>query len=99
MSEEEDPIRLDEEEVQDIIEWALSAGAMITLMHSAPLAQNVEEIAEKLNGYIEAVQIMYENIPDILVTPTHDLAVKTIESVEREDALVEQFRKEIDDNL
>lgn len=97
MSEEDQNIMLEPEEVQEIINWAISAGAMITLMKHAPEHENAEEAIERLEGYIQAIDIMYDNLPDSISETAHEVASDSIEEAEKQEALVEDFRRELDE--
>ena len=97
MSDEFDVIHLGEEEVQDIIDWAVSAAAMVILMKNAPEHQSVEEGMERLAGYIQAHGLMWENLPEIMVHPATVVAQESYDDAVAEEEQVEQFRDELRD--
>lgn len=90
-------IHLDDEQTQEIIDWAVSTAAMIHLMDNAPEHGNIEEAVERLEGYIEAVEIMIDNMPDVLVGPAVEVAHEAVDNALYEDEQVEAFREELKD--
>lgn len=97
MSDEFDIIHLDQEDCQNIIDWAVSAAAMVILMDNAPEHQNKDEGIERLEGYIQAIGIMWDNMPDVLVHPASVIAQESVEEAVEEEEAVEQFREELKD--
>lgn len=97
MADDFDVIHLDQEDVQEIIDWAVSAGAMVTLMHATPDPENAEETKERLEGFYQAVEIMFHNLPHVMEHPTQRVAEETLETARAEEEAVEQFRDELKD--
>lgn len=95
MDEHDEVRELEPDDVQEIIDWAVSASAMVVLMHHAPEHSNEEEAKERLDGYIQAIQIMIDNMPDALVEPAHVVAGAAVEDAEKEQELVDQFLEEM----
>lgn len=95
--EKKENITLEPEEVQAIINWAVSAGAMITILQNAPIHSNTEEALERLEGYVEAIDIIYANMPDCIIEPVHEVASESIDEAERNEEIVNEFRKQIDE--
>lgn len=97
MSDEFDIIHLDQEDCQEIIDWAVSAAAMVILMDNAPEHTNVAEAVERLEGYIQAVEVMWDNMPDVLAGPAAIIAQESVDEAVAEEEEVEQFREELKD--
>lgn len=97
MSDEFDIIHLDQEDSQDIIDWAVGAAAMVTLMSNIPPLSGEETIEDRLEGYVEAFQLMNINMPDILIAPAAAMAADAIDSSIAEEKQVEQFRAELEE--
>lgn len=97
MSDEFDIVHIDHESSQEIIDWAVSAAAMVILMDNAPAHSNTDEAMERLEGYIQAIQIMLENMPDVLVGPAAAIAQDSVDSAIEDEQTVEQFRQELDE--
>lgn len=97
MSDEFDIIHLDHDDTQSIIDWAVSAAAMVILMDNAPNGENKAEELERLQGYDQAVSIMWDNMPDILVNPAAIIAQESVDEAVEEEEQVEQFREELKD--
>lgn len=97
MSDEFDIIHLNQDETQEIIDWAVSAAAMVVLMDSAPVHDNVADNLEKLEGYIQAVNILLNNLPDVLRHPAAVIANESIEEALEEEAIVDEFKEELKD--
>ncbi len=95
MSDEFDIIHLDQESVQEIIDWAVSAAAMVILMDNAPIGDNKREELERLAGYDQAIDIMWDNMPDVLVGPATVVAQESVDEAVFEEEQVEQFREEL----
>lgn len=90
-------VHLNEEQVREIIEWAVSASAMVILMEAEPHHQTVDEAIERLEGHIQANTIMFENMPEVLVDPAAALAESTLANAEEEEAAVAELLDEIKD--
>ena len=97
MSDEFDIIHLDHEDTQAIIDWAVSAAAMVILMDNAPRGGSKEDELERLAGYDQAIDIMWDNMPDVLVTPAAVIAQESVDEAVEEEEQVEAFREELKD--
>lgn len=97
MADEFDIIHLDQDDTQAIIDWAVSAAAMVILMDNAPEHSNDEEGIERLEGYIQAIGIMWDNMPEILVGPAAVIAQESVDEAVEEEEQVEAFREELKD--
>lgn len=97
MADDFNIIHLDDEQVQAIIDWAVSTAAMVHIMESAPEHQNIQQAMDRLEGYIEAVDIIVENMPDVLIGPAVEVAHEAVENALHEEEQVEQFREELKD--
>lgn len=97
MSDEFDIIHLDQDDTQSIIDWAVSAAAMVILMDNAPRGENKREELERLEGYDQAINIMWENMPEILSGPAAIIAQESVEEAVEEESAIEQFREELKD--
>ena len=97
MSDEYDIIHLGHEEVQEIVNWAVSAAALVTLMDNAPVHTNEKEAMERLDGYIQAIRLIMDNMPDVLIRPAEIVAMEAIDEAEKEQAIVEDFLEELEE--
>ncbi len=93
----EDSHELNMDEVQEVLNWALSACAMITLMHASPEHKNPFEAIERLDGFLEAVEIMYHNIPDCMEEPAFKIAEDCIADADAADNAVAELRDLLND--
>jgi hypothetical protein len=88
---------LSDESAQEIINWAVDVAATITLMfHEVPV-ETPEESLLKLQRFEEIIARIYEEMPDELADPAHELAVSAIERAEFEEEQVEEFLEQIKD--
>src|SRR5688500_5672764 len=90
-------ISLEPEEVQSIIDWAISTAAMVTLMQHAPQHEDEAAAMDRLYGYIEDVQIMYDNMHYCIIEPSHEIAGDVIEEAHETERQVEEFMEELKD--
>lgn len=97
MSDEYDIIHLGQEDVQEIVNWAVSAAALVTLMDNAPEHTNNEEAYERLEGYIQAIRLIMDNMPDVLIRPAEIVAMEAIDGAVEEQAIVDDFMEELKD--
>jgi thioredoxin reductase len=97
VSEENEEVVLSNEEVQEVIEWAVAAGALITLLHSAPNVTNEEEMQERLDACDQAIEIIYHNMPETLEPSTHEIAEGWLEEVEEDERIVNTFKSQLED--
>ena len=97
MSDDFDVIHLDQGEVQSIIDWAVSAAAMVILMDNAPVGEDEEGELERLEGYTQAISIMWDNMPEVLVSPAAIIAQESVDEAVEEEEQVEAFREELKD--
>lgn len=95
MADEFDIIHLDQDDTQAIIDWAVSAAAMVILMDNAPRGENKDEELERLEGYTQAISIMWDNMPEILVNPAAIIAQESVDEAVEEEEQVEQFREQL----
>lgn len=95
MSDEFDIIHLGQEDTQAIIDWAVSAAAMVILMDNAPRGDDDEGELERLAGYSQAIAIMWDNMPQILVNPAAIIAQESVDEAVEEEEAVEQFREQL----
>lgn len=97
MADDFNIIHLGQDDVQKIIDWAVSAGAMVTLMHATPDPEDEKETKERLDGFYQAVEIMFHNMPEVMEEPAHMVAEETLENARAEEAAVEELRNELKD--
>lgn len=97
MTDDFDIVHLDQEDAQSIIDWAVRAAGMVVLMDNAPEHTDTKSALERLDGYIEAVETMVENMPDCLVQPAIAVATEAYNEAVYEEEQVDQFREELRD--
>lgn len=100
MSDEVDPFDIDylnEEETQEVVNWALPSAAMIVFMDSQPDADNLEDALEQIQGWRQAVDIMMRNLPVCLMDPAINLAQESYDEAVYEEEIVEGFLQQIEE--
>lgn len=95
--EAEAEFHLDPGEVEEVVMWAIHAASTITLMHHHPEHDNDKEALERLEGYIQALEMMYNDLPTCIIEVSHDVASSIIEEAEANEAIVEEFVEQIKD--
>jgi hypothetical protein len=80
------------EEACEVIQWAASTAALVVLMKHDEL----DDIAEKLAGFEEAIDSAFAEIPDCLSDAAYEIAQESVEEAAAEEDAVEQFRIELD---
>lgn len=96
MSDDFDVYHANHEEAQEIIDWALSAAGMITLMATEHPSTTIEQAMAKLDRFEGAIRIMVSNMPPVLSHAGNVIAGDAIEAAEQEEKEVEELRKELD---
>lgn len=99
MSDDDDfnTIHLNEEQTQAIIDWAVQTAAVVILMGQSPDHKDNAEMAERLDGFIESVEIMWTNMPAVLAVPAITIAREAISDSVIEEETVAQFLQQIED--
>jgi len=92
MADEDKEIELDGDEIEQIISWAIGTGALITLLHSSDEPENDEECRDFVDRDIEAIEMMYHNMPDCLVEHAHEIAGEIVDTEEE----IDTFREQLD---
>lgn len=95
MADEFDIVHGTPEEIQEIIDWAVRAAALVILMETSPEANNVDESLDKLEGFKDAVKIMVDSQPELLISVASDVAQDSLERIQEEDEAVEEFREQL----
>lgn len=95
MPDEFDTINLDWEGAQEIINWAVSAGAMAYLMEGIP--EMIEDERERVEHYSEGVAIMLSNMPFALAQQSKNLAADSLGGAIEEEVAVEELREDLKD--
>ena len=90
MSDEFDIVHLNHDDAQEIINWAVPAAGMILLIDDAPVSTNP---TERLEGFLEAIRTIKDNMPESLLPHAAIIAQDTID----EEVEVNEFRKELDE--
>ena len=102
MSDDFDVVRLDEDEVHEVLHWAVGTGALIVLLdgtyeEDGEDSFTEEELRDRIKSYRKAVALMWDAMPEVLVAPATAIAEESAADAEEEEAQVEQFRKELDE--
>lgn len=97
MDDDEVEFELDGDDVQSIIDWAVDVASTITLMNHEVETDNDQERLEKLDRFEQAVEKIYDAIPDCISDAAHQNAISAIERAEYEEEIVEEFLEEIKD--
>lgn len=97
MSDEFDVIHLDQDDVQEVINWAVAAAAMVILMRQSPQSDDANEELDRLARYTHALDIIWRNLPDVLVSPATVIAEESINDAIAEEEEIERFRDELKD--
>lgn len=87
---------IDHTRAQEIINWAVGAGALIKILEMRRSDLEPEEENELLN---EALGIIIDNMPLFFAEYVLDKGLSMFESFEEVESMIEDFRREIDDKL
>lgn len=72
---------LEPEEIVSIIGWAIATGSILTaLVHSG--VDDPDDIVEYLEAYTTSINVMFANMPEILLDPAIELANEVVEAEE-----------------
>lgn len=97
MSDEFDVFYLDGDETQEVINWAVSSAAVVTLMMDSPPPSDTEEALDYLSTTIEALGIIWENIPDVIKGPAAAVATESLAAAIDEENQVAELREALKD--
>lgn len=92
-----EPSDLRPEDGEAILQWAITASAAVVLMQHHPEHDNSREAFEMLNHFKATIESMYNDIPDALLDNAYVLAENTIDNVNREEDMIDDFVKELDE--
>lgn len=96
MSDDDYSITLDEDDVQEIIDWALNASTNVVLMHNHPEPKRRGEARQKLEDFANVVNNLIEDMPDVLLDIALDIAEDRMKSVIEKD-VISRFQEELKD--
>lgn len=99
MTDEYDVTYLSEDEVNEVVGWAVNTGAILTSMQL-----DIDEVKQELaddpwgavEAYIDTLSLMLGAMPVVLLGPANAIAATAIEEVAQEESEVEAFREEIE---
>ena len=97
MSDEFDIEHFNHEQTQEALVWAMSAGAMVMLMHNSPKHKTPADTARRLDDFLNCVQIMMDNMPTCMHTPCAVIATESLTYADREERAVEELRQDLED--
>lgn len=97
MPDEFDTVHLDHDDSQSIIDWAVSAAAVVMLMSEHPPGENDEEELDRLRQYQDAITMMVDEMPEVLISPAALVAEESLQEAFEEESAVEQFREQMKD--
>jgi hypothetical protein len=95
-SDDFEEYKLDEDEIAEIIEWAVGTSAMVTLMWASPDHTDEESAIQRLDGFLEAIDIMVDNMPEVLHDPAMLRANHAIEVAEETEEQVMDFMEQVE---
>ncbi len=95
MSDEFDVVHLDEEETQNVVEWAVRAAAMVLLLSDMPEFDDDPVASNKT--YERVVELMSGDIPECLVPSAITLANESVAFAVEAEATIEEFKAELDE--
>lgn len=81
------------EQAQEIINWAIGAGALLKLLDMRPDDLPVEEEADVLRHTVDTI---LENMPEFFADFVLDAGIELYEDFEETERLVEEFRKQLE---
>jgi len=88
-----DDQRINFEQAQEIINWAIGAGALLKLLDMRPDDLEADAEADVLRHTIETIT---ENMPEFFADFALDAGIELYENYEEQEQLVEQFRKQLE---
>lgn len=100
MSDEFDIVHLNDEQVQDIINWSVQVGAIMVLLGNLPPITDeslVNDVVETLQAHQEGISSILVNMPDVLRGPAVVTAREYHEIVVKEEEQVAEFIEELKD--
>jgi TRAP-type mannitol/chloroaromatic compound transport system substrate-binding protein len=89
VADDEGKIEFSPEEVVEIVEWALSVAPTIVMMKHHPRTPNeLKNLRAGINEFVN-------EFPEVLFDIAHDVAVNTLQEVQKHEAIVEDFVEEL----
>lgn len=96
MTDEFDIVHLNEEEVNEIIDWAVRTGAISFIMKTYPKSKTRADMKEQLESFDKALEAILEAMPITLRGPAVTIAEETRQEVIEEEQMVAEFVEELD---
>lgn len=87
---------IDHEKAQQIINWAVGAGALLKMLEMRSASLEPEEENELLN---EAVAMIVDNMPDFFADYSLNAGLSLYEDFEEQERMVDDFMREIDERF
>lgn len=98
MTDDDEPtVYFTPEQVEKVMDWAIGAGAMLTLMHDSDHPTTIEEAVERAHMDIHAVEGMYHDMPEFFEPIVREVAEQSVLEWEHIESEVEEFMKQIED--
>lgn len=89
-----DKFQVSHDEAEEILDWAISAAAILHLMITAPRSVDLEE---RLEANEEGIQNMLEQMPPVMVEPVLEWAQECYDNAVQNEEEVQQFVSLLDD--
>lgn len=97
MADEFEIEHIDHDKAQEVIDWAVRASGTVVLIEHSPPHLDAGQGLERLQGILEAVHIMFENMPPHLLEIATQIAIESVDDAIYEEEQVEEFRQELDE--
>ena len=89
-----DERHIDAEQAQEIINWAIGAGALLKLLDMRPDSLELADEAEVLSHTFNTI---IENMPEFFSDYVLDAGIELYENFEETERIVDDFRKQLDE--
>lgn len=97
MSDEFDIVHAGHDDIQDIVDWAVAAAALVVILENAPVHTNFVEAMERLENYVYVINSMWLNMPKALINPAIITAADAVEETLEDERQIEEFREELEE--
>jgi len=87
---------LSEDEVNEIINFAVASSALVIIMKHSSEFMDGDDDEARLEGLDDAVNLIFNNIPDVIMPHADDLASETLWDFAEQEKMVRQFLDEIE---
>lgn len=92
-----DEIYLDEDNLEEVLDWALRAAVYVTLMHFHPNGENISEEIERLEQYTQNINTLHDLIPASIIQSVYQISQEILEDAQKTEQIVSEFVEQMKD--